>query len=137
MTRGARFGSSFIVRYQEDVNQSAINSLQDTCSAEWENVTSSQNRSRGEHEKIAEILDKKRLVPADTSFVVFGSLALANILNTHLDHSYLGYLIVGGVDILMSILLILWVLKTKIPLLTSLFVKILVNIFNIRSDEDK
>lgn len=69
--------------------------------------------------------------------IVFGSLALADILNTRLDHSYLGHLIVGGADLLLSVLLILWVLKTKIPLLTSLFVKILVNIFNIHDDEDK
>jgi hypothetical protein len=69
--------------------------------------------------------------------IVFGSLALAKILNSRMDHEFMGYIIVGGVDILLSILLILWVLKTKVPLLTSLFVKILVNIFNIRSDEDK
>lgn len=69
--------------------------------------------------------------------IVFGSLALADILNEHLDHSYLGHLIVGAGDLLISVLLILWVLRTKVPLLTSLFVKILVNIFNIRSDEDK
>ena len=69
--------------------------------------------------------------------IVFASLALANILNSRMDHEFMGYIIVGGTDILLSILLILWVLKTKVPLLTSLFVKILVNIFNIRSDEDK
>ena len=69
--------------------------------------------------------------------IVFASLALANILNSNMDHEFMGYIIVGGADILLSILLILWVLKTKVPLLTSLFVKILVNIFNIRSDEDK
>lgn len=69
--------------------------------------------------------------------IVFGSLALANILNTRMDHEFMGHIIVGGTDILLSVLLILWVLKTRVPLLTSLFVKILVNIFNIRNDEDK
>jgi len=69
--------------------------------------------------------------------IAFGSLALANILNSSMDHEFIGYIIVGGTDILLSILLILWVLKSGVPLLTSLFVKILVNIFNIRSDEDK
>jgi hypothetical protein len=34
-------------------------------------------------------------------------------------------------------LLILWVIRSKVPLLTSLFVKILINLFNIRNDEDK
>jgi len=69
--------------------------------------------------------------------IVFGSLALANYLNVKLNHAYWGYLIVGGADILLAILLVLRVVKRKIPLLTSLFVKILVNIFNIREDEDK
>jgi hypothetical protein len=69
--------------------------------------------------------------------IVFGSLALAKILNTSLEHEFLGYLIVGGADILLSLILIIWVLRTKVPLLTSLFIKILVNIFNIGSDEDK
>jgi uncharacterized membrane protein len=69
--------------------------------------------------------------------IVFGSLALAKVLNASLDHEYLGYLIVGGGDLLLSVLLIVWVQRTKVPLLTSLFIKILVNIFNIGSDEDK
>jgi len=69
--------------------------------------------------------------------IAFGSLALANILNSSMDHEFIGYIIVGGADILLSVLLILWVVKSGVPLLTSLFVKILVNIFNIRSDEDK
>ena len=69
--------------------------------------------------------------------IIFGSLALANLLNTKLEHSFMGYLIVGGADILLSVLLILRLLKRKVPLLTSLFVRILINIFNIRSDEDK
>lgn len=69
--------------------------------------------------------------------IVFGSLALANYLNVKLDHAYWGYLIVGGTDILLAVLLVAWVIKRKVPLLTSLFVKILVNIFNIREDEDK
>ena len=69
--------------------------------------------------------------------IVFGSLALANYLNAVLEHAYLGYLIVGGTDILMAVLIVILVQRTKVPLLTSLFVKILVNIFNIREDEDK
>jgi len=69
--------------------------------------------------------------------IVFGSLALANILNARLDHEFLGYIMVGGADILLAVLIILWVLRTKVPLLTSLFIKILINIFNIPSDEDK
>lgn len=69
--------------------------------------------------------------------IVFGSLALANFLNARLEHACMGYLIVGGADILLAVLLVLWVTRRKVPLLTSLFVKILVNIFNIRSDEDK
>ena len=69
--------------------------------------------------------------------IVFGSIALAHILNAKLEHAYMGYWIVGGTDILLSVLLVIWVIKSKVHLLTSLFVKILVNIFNISEDEDK
>ena len=69
--------------------------------------------------------------------IVFGSLALANYLNAQLDHTFLGYLIVGGADIVLSILLVIIVQRTKVPLLTNLMVRILVNIFNIKEDEDQ
>jgi hypothetical protein len=69
--------------------------------------------------------------------IVFGSIALANFLNSRFENIYAGYLIVGGGDILLAGLLILWVIRSKVPLLTSLFVKILINLFNIRNDEDK
>ncbi len=69
--------------------------------------------------------------------IVFGSLALANFLNAKLEHAFWGHLIVGGADILLAVLLVILVVRRKAPLLTSLFVKILVNIFNIREDEDK
>jgi len=69
--------------------------------------------------------------------IVFGSIALANFLNSRFENMYAGYLIVGGGDILLAGLLILWVIRSKVPLLTSLFVKILINLFNIRNDEDK
>ena len=69
--------------------------------------------------------------------IVFGSIALASYLNTLLDHAYWGYLMVGGIDILLAILTLFLVKKTKVPLLTNLFVRILVNIFNIKEDEDK
>jgi hypothetical protein len=69
--------------------------------------------------------------------IVFGSIALASYLNTLLDNAYWGYLIVGGTDILLAILTVGLVKRTKVPLLTNLFVRILVNIFNIKEDEDK
>ena len=69
--------------------------------------------------------------------IVFGSLALANYLNASLDHSFLGYLIVGGGDILLAIQTVLIVQRTKVPLMSSLFVRILVNIFKLGEDEDK
>ena len=69
--------------------------------------------------------------------IVFASIALASYLNTMLDHAYWGYLMVGGVDIILGILTVVVVKRTKVPLLTSLFVRILVNIFNIKEDEDK
>ena len=74
LTRGARFGSSSIAGCQDKVNESAINRLQRACSADWKYVALSQEQSQVEYDKIATILDTKRLVPADTSFVVFGSL---------------------------------------------------------------
>jgi hypothetical protein len=69
--------------------------------------------------------------------IVFGSIALANFLNSRFEHAYTGYLLAGGAYILLAVLLIIWVIRSKVPLLTSLFVKILVNLFNIRSDEDQ
>ncbi|MCK4853582.1 MAG: phage holin family protein [Bacteroidales bacterium] len=69
--------------------------------------------------------------------IVFGSIALANYLNIRLDHDFMGYLMVSGADILLAAILLFWVAKRKTPLLTNLFVKAIVSIFNIRDDEDK
>lgn len=69
--------------------------------------------------------------------IIFASLALSKYLNALLDNAYLGYLLVGAGDVLVAVLLLVLVQRTRVPLLTSLFVKILVNIFKIEEDEDQ
>jgi hypothetical protein len=69
--------------------------------------------------------------------IVFGSIALANYLNVKLDHEFMGYWIVAGGDILLAVILLFLVVRRKVPLLTNLFVKAIVSIFNIRDDEDQ
>lgn len=69
--------------------------------------------------------------------IVLGSIALANYLNTQLDHAFLGHLIVGAGDIVLAILILMIVQRTRVPLLSSLFVRILVNLFKLGEDEDQ
>ena len=67
---------------------------------------------------------------------VFGSVALANYINFKLESGYLGYLIISGGYLIILILILIWMLKRKTPLLTGIFVKSLISIFNIPEDED-
>lgn len=67
---------------------------------------------------------------------VFGSVALANYINFKLESVFLGYLIVSGGYLIILILILLWMRQRKTPLLTGIFVKSLISIFNIPEDED-
>ena len=69
--------------------------------------------------------------------IIFGSIALAKFLNGKLDHAFMGYLIVGGADVFLALLLLIIVARRKVPLLTNLFVRTIVSIFKIRDDEDQ
>ena len=69
--------------------------------------------------------------------IIFGSIALAKFLNLRLEHDFLGYLIVAGADVLLSVLLLILVARRKVPLLTNLFVRSMVSIFNISDEEDQ
>lgn len=67
---------------------------------------------------------------------VFGSVALANYINFKLESISLGYLIVSGGYLIILILMLIWMRQRKTPLLTGIFVKSLISIFNIPEDED-
>ena len=69
--------------------------------------------------------------------IIFGSIALAKYLNGKLEHAFMGYLIVAGADILLALLLLIVVTRRKLPLLTNLFVRIIVSLFKISEDEDQ
>lgn len=69
--------------------------------------------------------------------LVFATIALAGYLNVLFDNSYLGYLIVSGVYLLIIVVMLLWMTKKRTPLFTNIFVRKLVIFFNISEDEDK
>jgi predicted nucleotidyltransferase len=54
---------------------SAIDTLAEACSGSWTNIAASRAGAEVEREKIRSLLKSRRLVPSDTAFVVFGSLA--------------------------------------------------------------
>jgi len=69
--------------------------------------------------------------------LIFGSVALANFLNSKLESSFLGYLIVSGAYLVIMFIMLIWMIKRKTPLLTNVFVRSLISLFNIPEDEDK
>ena len=68
--------------------------------------------------------------------LVFASVALAIFLNGELGSAFLGYLIISATYLLILALLLVWVVKRKIPFLTGIFVQTLIVLFNIPEDED-
>jgi predicted nucleotidyltransferase len=56
-------------------DRSSLDELARECSESWPNLVDARRRAGWEKEQIAEMLSKERLVPTDTSVVVFGSLA--------------------------------------------------------------
>ena len=56
--------------------------------------------------------------------VVIGSVALSGYLNDLLDSEYLGFWIIAGLYIILIVILVTLMLRSKNPLFTSLFVKL-------------
>ena len=69
-------------------------------------------------------------------FLIFVTTALAGYLNSILDSSFMGSLIVSGMY-LMTIGVVLLIMKLKkAPLFTNLFIRKFVSLFNIAEYED-
>lgn len=56
-------------------DRSSLDELASRCSESWANLASAREAASREKEQITDVLSLERLVPADTSVVVFGSLA--------------------------------------------------------------
>lgn len=69
--------------------------------------------------------------------LIFVSVAFANFLNSKLESSFLGYLIVSGAYLVLLLFMLTWMIKRKTPLFTNVFVRSLISLFNIPEDEDK
>jgi len=68
---------------------------------------------------------------------LFFSFALAAYLNELLGTDYWGFWIVAGFYVLLITLLIVFMLKTRKPMLTSLFIKFILFVFNIDINQPK
>jgi len=69
--------------------------------------------------------------------MVFASVGLAHFLNAEFNSFFLGYLCVSGIYLIIMLLTLWWVANRRTPLLTSVFVRTLISLFNIPEDEDK
>jgi energy-coupling factor transporter transmembrane protein EcfT len=69
--------------------------------------------------------------------VVFSSFALAGTLNKLLVSDFWGFVIVGGLYLLVIILLIVKIFRTHTPLFANLFVKLIVTVLDIDTDQSK
>ena len=69
--------------------------------------------------------------------LIFGSVALANFLNTKLSSDFLGYLVVMGAYLVVMVLMFVFMVKKRTPMLTNIFIRSLISIFNIPEDEDQ
>jgi len=67
--------------------------------------------------------------------VLIGSIALAGFLNKVLDSFFWGHLIVAGVYLLVIALLVINMVRSETPLLSNLFVKLMVFILDIDDTE--
>lgn len=66
--------------------------------------------------------------------VIFSSFALAGYLNKMLPGEYWGYGIVTGIYLLTIVFLLIKIFRTKTPLFSNLFVKLIVTVMNIDLD---
>ena len=69
--------------------------------------------------------------------VVFCSFALAGSLNKWLNSEYYGFLIVGGFYVGLVILLAVKIFRTGTPLFSNLFVKLIISVLNIDTDQSQ
>ena len=69
--------------------------------------------------------------------VIFSSFALAEILNDLLDTAYWGYWIVTALFLIIILILIIWIISTRTPLLSNLFAKIIIAVFDLEMTQDK
>ena len=67
--------------------------------------------------------------------VVFSSFAFAGYLNNIMPGEYWGYVIVGGTYILVIILLIVKIFRTKTPLLGNFFARLIVTVLDLETDD--
>jgi len=67
--------------------------------------------------------------------VIFSSFALAGYLNKILPGEYWGYGIVTGIYLLTIVFLLIKIFRTKTPLFSNLFVKLIVTVMNIDLDQ--
>ena len=67
--------------------------------------------------------------------LVFSSLALAGYLNKLLPGDYWGFWIVGGAYVLVIILLIVKIFRTKIPLLSNFFARLITAVLDVETGE--
>ncbi len=67
--------------------------------------------------------------------VLIGSIALAGFLNKILDSYFWGHLIVAGVYLLVIALLVIKMVRSETPLLSNLFVKLMIFILDIEDPQ--
>ena len=67
--------------------------------------------------------------------IVFGSFVLAGALNKLLSSDFWGFMIVGSLYLLWIVFLIVKIFRTNTPLFANLFVKLIISVFNIDSDQ--
>jgi len=67
--------------------------------------------------------------------VVFGSFVLAGSLNQLLGGDYWGYMIVGGLYLIIIVLLLIRIFKMKSPLFLSFFIKLVLLVLDIDLEE--
>ncbi len=68
--------------------------------------------------------------------IIFCSVALANHINSLFAHPYWGYWMVAGIYLITAITLVVAAIKSKKPLLTNLFVKLIGFVMNLDADRN-
>ena len=69
--------------------------------------------------------------------IIFFSFALAEVFNNLLDTTFVGYLIISGIYILVILIVILTMKKTKKPLLSNAIARSLAAVFDIETTHTK
>jgi hypothetical protein len=66
--------------------------------------------------------------------ILFSSFALAALLNSILSGAYTGFLIMGGLYILLTILLLLRIILSKTPFMANFFSRLIAGILGVKHD---